>query len=64
MGLTHLGRGEGRDFSEVIEQVLGLGSVTREKFFTILEMMNRKNLSSYEFLKLSDIIAKQQQSQS
>jgi hypothetical protein len=59
-----LGRGEGRDFSEVIEQVLGLGSVTREKFFTILEMMSRKNLSSYEFLKLSDIIAKQQQSQS
>ena len=55
-----MGRGEGRDFSEVLEQVLGLGDITREKFYTILETMNRKNLSSREFFKLLDIIAKHQ----
>jgi hypothetical protein len=56
-----LGRGEGKDFSEVLEQVLGLGDMTREKFFIILEMMNRKNLSSDEFFKLLEIITKHAQ---
>jgi hypothetical protein len=56
-----LGRGEGKDFSEVLEQVLGLGDMTREKFFVVLEMMNRKNLSSHEFFKLLEIITKQAQ---
>ena len=60
----HLRIGEGQDFSEVLERVLGLGCVTREKFFTILEMMKSKNIYSHEFLKLLDIIAKQQQLQS
>ena len=55
-----MGRGEGQDFSEILEQVLGLGEITREKFFEILETMNKKNLSSHEFFKLLDIIAKQQ----
>ena len=56
-----MGREEGKDFSEVLEQVLGLGDMTREKFFVILEMMNRKNLSSHEFFKLLEIITKQAQ---
>ncbi len=59
-----MGRREGKDFSEVLEQVLGLGDITREKFFTILERMNGKNLSSYEFFKLLEIIAKRSQSPS
>ena len=59
-----MGKGESKDFSEVLEQVLGLGDLTREKFYAILEMMNRKNLSSYEFFKLLEIIAKQPQSPS
>lgn len=54
-------RGEGRDFSEILEQVLGLGKISREKFFEIIEMSNKKKLSSREFFKLLDIIEKQQQ---
>jgi hypothetical protein len=50
---------EGRDFSEVLEQVLGLGGISREKFFTILDMMERKKLSSREFFRLLNIIEKQ-----
>jgi hypothetical protein len=53
--------GKSKDFSEVLEQVLGLGSITREKFFTILEIMNKKNLSRKEFFKLLEIMAQQQQ---
>jgi len=48
------------DFYEVLEQVLGLGSLTREKFFMIFELMNKKNLSKQEFSKLLEIIKKQQ----
>ena len=50
----------GGDFFEVLEQVLGLGSLTREKFFMIFELMNKKNLSKQEFSKLLEIIKKQQ----
>jgi hypothetical protein len=53
--------GEGGDFSEILEQVLGLGKISREKFFEIIEMSNKKKLSSREFFKLLDIIEKQQQ---
>jgi hypothetical protein len=42
----------------ILERVLGLEIITREKFFTLLEVMNRKNLSSYEF-KLLNITTKQ-----
>ena len=53
-------KGEGeRDFSEVLEQVLGYGRISREKFFEIIEMSNKKKLSSREFLKLLYIIEKQ-----
>jgi len=59
---TSLLKGEkSKDFSEVLEQVLGLGSITREKFFTILEIMNKKNLSRKEFFKLLEIMVQQQQ---
>lgn len=59
-----MGKGKGEEFSEVLEQVLGLGDITRDKFFTILEMIKRKKLSSHEFFKLLEIIAKQSQSPS
>jgi hypothetical protein len=55
-------RGEGQDFSEILEQVLGLGKISREKFFEIIEKSNKRNLSSRDFLKLLNIIEKQQQS--
>lgn len=55
-----LEKGEGeRDFSEILEQVLGYRKISREKFFEIVEMKNKKKLSSREFLKLLDIIEKQ-----
>jgi hypothetical protein len=54
-------RGEGQDFYEILEHVLGLGKISREKFFEIIEMSNKKKLSSREFFKLLDIIEKQQQ---
>jgi hypothetical protein len=57
--VPRLERGEGQDFSEILEQVLGLGKISREKFFKIIEMNNRKKLSSREFFKLLDIIEKQ-----
>ncbi len=50
---------EGQDFSEILEQVLGLGKISREKFFEIIEKSNNKKLSSQEFLKLLDIMEKQ-----
>ena len=50
---------EGQDFSEILEQVLGLGKISREKFFGIIEKSNKKKLSSQEFLKLLDIMEKQ-----
>ncbi len=53
--------GEGSDFHEVLEQVLGLGSITRESFFKILEDMKTKRLSTQEFFKLLEIIAQQEQ---
>ncbi len=53
---------EGRDFSEVLEQVLGLGPISREKFFKIIETRNKKKLSSREFLKLLEIIENQKRS--
>jgi hypothetical protein len=53
-------RGEGQDFSEILEQVLGLGKISREKFFEIIEKRNKRNLPSREFLKLLNIIEKQQ----
>lgn len=52
-------RGESKDFSEILEQVLGLGKISREKFLEIIEMTNKKKLSSREFFKLLDIIEKQ-----
>jgi hypothetical protein len=52
-------RGKGQDFSEVLQQILGYGKISREKFFKIIEMNNKKQLSSQEFLKLLDIIEKQ-----
>ena len=52
---------EGQDFSEILEQVLGLGKISREKFFEIIEKSDKKKLSSQEFLKLLDIMEKQQQ---
>lgn len=48
-----------QDFSEVLEQVLGYGKISRENFFKIIEMRNKKQLSSKEFLKLFDLIEKQ-----
>jgi hypothetical protein len=53
-------RREGQDFSEILEEVLGLGKISREKFFEILEMRNKKNISSEEFLKLLNIIEQQE----
>ena len=50
---------EREDFSEVLEQVLGYGKISREKFFKIIEIRNRRKLSSREFLKLQEIIEKQ-----
>ena len=52
-------RGEEQDFQEILEQVLGLGRISREKFFKIIEMNNEKKLSSREFFKLLNIIEKQ-----
>ncbi len=57
-------REESRDFHDVLERVLGLGSITRENFFEILEDMKKKKMSSHEFFKLLEIIAKQEQSSS
>jgi hypothetical protein len=57
-----LGRGEGQDFSEVLEQVLGYGKISREKFLEIIEMTKKKRLSSREFRKIIEIIENQQQS--
>ena len=48
-----------QDFSEVLEQVLGYGKISRENFFKIIEKINKKQLSSREFLKLFDLIEKQ-----
>jgi hypothetical protein len=56
-----LGRGEGQDFSEVLEQVLGYGKISREKFLEIIEMTKKKRLSSREFRKIIEIIENQQQ---
>ena len=50
---------EGQDFSEILERVLGLGKISREKFFEIIEKSDKKKLSSQEFLKLLDIMEKQ-----
>lgn len=52
-------REEGQDFSEILEEVLGYGKISREKFFKIIKMNNKKKLSSREFIKLLDIIEKQ-----
>ena len=52
-------RGREQDFQEILEQVLGLGQISREKFFKIIEMNNEKKLSSREFFKLLTIIEKQ-----
>jgi len=52
-------RGEEQDFHEILEQVLGLGRISREKFFKIIEINNKKKLSSREFFKLLTIIEKQ-----
>lgn len=52
-------KGESQDFSEVLEQVLGFGKISRVAFFEIIEKKNRKRLSSKEFLKLQNIIEKQ-----
>lgn len=57
-----MGRGEGQDFSEVLEQVLGYGKISREKFLEIIEMTKKKRLSSREFRKIIEIIENQQQS--
>jgi hypothetical protein len=54
-----MGKGDKQDFSDVLERVLGLGNISREKFFEIIEMSNKKALSSQEFLKLFEIIQKQ-----
>ena len=59
-----MGIGEGKYFLEVLEQVLGLGSITRDKFFEIIEDMDRKKLSSQEFFKLLAIIERQGQTSS
>ncbi len=53
-------KGESSDFHEVLEQVLGLGSITREGFFKILEDMQRRRLSTQEFFRLLEIIARQE----
>lgn len=52
--------GKGQDFSEILEEVLGYRTISREKFFEIIEMTNKKKLSSREFLKLLDVIEKQE----
>ena len=54
-----LGKGESREFREILEQVLGLRSITRDSFFEILEKMKGKKLSSHEFFKLLEIISHQ-----
>jgi hypothetical protein len=54
-----MGKGDKQEFSDVLERVLGFGSISREKFFEIMEMSNKKALSSQEFLKLFEIIQKQ-----
>ncbi len=54
-----LDRGKGEDFSEILEEVLGYGRLSREKFLKIIEMNNKKKLASREFFKLLDIIEKQ-----
>ena len=54
-----MGKGGKQEFSDVLERVLGFGSISREKFFEIMEMSNKKALSSQEFLKLFEIIQKQ-----
>lgn len=54
-----LDRGKGEDFSEILEEVLGYGRISREKFLKIIEMNNKKKLASREFFKLLDIIEKQ-----
>lgn len=59
---SRLERLEERDLSEVLEQVLGYGKISREKFFKIIETRNKKKLSSREFLKLLEIIEKQRRS--
>ena len=62
--VANVGIGEGKYFLEVLEQVLGLGSITRDKFFEIIEDMDRKKLSSQEFFKLLAIIERQGQTSS
>jgi hypothetical protein len=59
-----VGIGEGKYFNEVLEQVLGLGNITRDKFFEIIEDMDKKKLSSQEFFKLMEIIEHQGQTSS
>ena len=54
-------KGKSQEFNEILEQVLGFRKISREKFFEIIEMNNKKKLSSQEFCKLWDIIEKQQQ---
>ena len=54
-------KGKSQEFNEILGQVLGFGKISREKFFEIIEMNNKKKLSSQEFCKLWDIIEKQQQ---
>ena len=63
-GGTNLREGESRAFREILEQVLGLGSITRDGFFEILENMKGKKLSTPEFFKLLEIIAQQELSSS
>ncbi len=53
---------ENSDFQEILEQVLGLGRITRDGFFEILENMKEKRLSTREFFKLQEIISQQEQS--
>jgi hypothetical protein len=59
-----VGIGEGKYFNEVLEQVLGLGNITRDKFFEIIKDMDKKKLSSQEFFKLMEIIEHQGQTSS
>lgn len=53
-------KGESKYFLQILEQVLGLGPLTREKFFQIIEGIDKKKLSSGEFFRLLEIISRQQ----
>jgi ribonucleotide reductase beta subunit family protein with ferritin-like domain len=54
--------GEGKYFQEILDQILGYETITREDFIEILENMRGKKLSTNEFFTLLKIIESKRQS--